>query len=373
MSRWCPGLMVGVVTASGLEGAHASPLVAWQAVFWVVMGIAVAGLFAGAETGLISMNRVKLKYLVEAGAPSAHVLTKLLDQIDRFLGMTLVGTNLAVIAATVVFTQLCLQVFGSRGEWLAVLILTPLLLVFAEIIPKAWFRQRSDTVMHVLAHMLLVLCWIFSPAVRVTGWVADRLLSPFGRGQTSTQSVFVSKEELKFLISESERSGVLDPHERAFIYRIFEFGGTRVREVMTPRSRVESLHLSASIGDVLSAVRRTGLSRILVRSDRTGRWVGFIPVLDVLFEEQHERPLRALVRDVMQCADSMEIDRLLMAMRRRRQQIVVVVDAEGEQIGIATLDDLLEELTGEMPSREWRRGRWPRSGHPPSVDEGSAA
>ncbi|MBI4437224.1 MAG: HlyC/CorC family transporter [Candidatus Omnitrophica bacterium] len=310
--------------------------------FFVLLG----GFFAGSETALISLNRVKLRHLAESGNRNAQAIQKLLEDPDQVLITMLIGTNVALLLASSLFLEYLVRRGTPFAEGVATLVITPLFLLFGEIIPKALFRQRALFLMEGLAGPLKLSFRLLFPLAKVLRFLNEFLLRLLGQKTSSPQGLFVTKAELKYLIQESEQRGLLEARERSMIYRIFELGEKRVKKVMTPLERIVTLPTSATIAEMVGEARRSRFSWIPVYEKEPPHYVGLVSLFDVSYEENVDKPLAAFLRPLIFVSEEMAIDEALVTLQTQKSSMAIVENAEKEKVGLVTIEDLLNELVG---------------------------
>ena len=317
----------------------------------LIIGIAIflllEAFFSGSETALISVNRLKLENLAHEKVKSAVEVKDILKNPDRILSTTLTGTNLSVVGASVFFTALAIKKLGANCEWLTTAIMTPIILILGESLPKSIFRHNADSATLRIVKPLKLFMLLFAPVVAMVLAVSRAILFPFTRKQEAKKSLFVTREELKSLLRESEREGVIEPYERATIYRIFEFGSKKAEEVMIPLERIVSLSIESSINQLKDIVKQTGFSRILVYKDDSRNLVGFVNIFDILYQEKEVKGLADYLREVLYFSQETPIDKVFFELQLKRKQIAVLNDEQQRPVGMVTLKDLLDEIVGE--------------------------
>ncbi len=312
----------------------------------IIFFILLSAFFSGSETAIISVNRLRLKTFAESGMKAAQASMQLLNRLDRVLAATLVGTNIATISATSLSALLIVYLFKNSSEWLTIALTTPLILIFGEIIPKSLFRQKADEYIFFLEKPLRFFCWLLSPAVSLLTFISSKTLGSF-EGRTKGR-LNVSREELKYLIAESEKEGVLEPRERSIIHRIFEFGQTRLEEVMLSLEKVTALEINSSIDELKELVKKTHFSRFPIYENKIENITGTVNVLDILYEEKKEISLKEFVRPPFYLAANLPLDNALLLLQSKRQPMAIVRDADNKVKGIVTIEDLVEEIVGEL-------------------------
>jgi len=321
-------------------------------IIWRLLGLlvllGVSGFFSGSETALLSLDKLRIRFLQQKQYPNADKLAGLLDNPDRLLSGILVGNNLVNIAASVIATGLFVSYFGESGEWLTVLILTPILLIFSEVCPKTYAAQYPEKMSFLVLKPIRLVVWILTPIILVVSSISN-LLTSFLRKKDS-ESLSVSEDEIKAMIEMGEESGVVATEQREMLHGIFDLSETRVRDIMIPRTEVTGIALSATFKEVLSTARQTRHSRFPVFGEDLDNIVGVIhskDILDYVGQTEHF-DLKELSRPPYYVPESKRIAVLLQSFRKKREHLAVVVDEYGGMEGIVTLEDVVEEIVGEI-------------------------
>jgi CBS domain containing-hemolysin-like protein len=315
---------------------------------WIIgLSLLVTAIFSAAEMSFIAANRVRLRHMAEGGNRTAVRYLDAFRSPERLLSTAMMGVTIAHITASSVATWALLPVAGGAAAILVTLALTPIMLVFGEVIPKAIARERATglilwlfPVIETLGRLLTPLTW---GANALVGWA----LSLVGRQRTSTRQ-FVSREELKLLLQMEPEEADVTVSEAEMIDKIFDLGETAVREVMVPLVDVAALPETASPADVVRLIQERGFSRIPVFTDRVFNIVGVVTAMDILRRGGEAPSLRALLRPATYVPETKRIDDLLREMQKNRVQLAVVVDEYGGAVGIVTVEDIVEEVVGEI-------------------------
>jgi putative hemolysin len=293
----------------------------------------LSAFFSGSETALMSMDRLRVKYLVQKNRRGAEKLENILEKPDRLLSAILVGNNLANIATSVFATTFLVQIYGDRGELYTIL--------------KTYAAQHPEKVSFLVLRPILAVMWLLTPVVwLVTG--VSRMLTHFIRKEE--ERPIISEDEIRTIISVGEQTGVVAKEQRRMLHGILELTQTRVREVMIPRTEVVGIEVSAAFEDALRQVRSSHHSRFPVFSGSLDEIVGVIHSKDILdyVGRPEEFSLRAIARSPYFVPESKRIGTLLQSFRKKQVHLAMVVDEYGGVEGIVTLEDIVEEIVGEI-------------------------
>jgi CBS domain containing-hemolysin-like protein len=316
----------------------------------VVALTAIAAFLAAAETSLTRMSRARATYLEEEGRRGARQLLSLVEQPARFLNLVLLLVLVVQFFATALFTSVLSRlVGGGLGVAIAATVMTVLTFIFAEVAPKTYAVQQTDRAALAVAPFVYVLTRlpILGPLTRLLIGIGN-VVTP-GKGLKS--GPFVSEDEIKAMVDEAERDDVIEEEEREMIHSIFEFGDTILREVMVPRPDMVAVLVTTSLQEVLELILRTGYSRIPVYQGDIDDVVGLAYAKDVLrrlHDGQADKPLADILRPAPFMPESMRAAECLREMRRRKSHMVIVIDEYGGTAGLVTIEDLLEEIVGEI-------------------------
>jgi len=320
----------------------------WGGLSLVLVAVIASFFFSGSETGLVTVNRIRLRGRVRAGRSGADDLTKLLEKQERTLTAVLIGNNIAVVVGSAVATVMAESEFGSAGPAIAAVAMTLIFLVFGEMVPKAYFRIKADSVMLFAARPLHIISLILKPLVDLSS-VFTRLL--FFVMRTERKRHLVTREDVRMILKESGREGVLRSRQREMLEGVIELGSTFVREVMIPLPDVVSISEDSTVGEVRDLLRSKGHTRFPVFRERVDEIIGLLNVFDVLFSERHipsGAPVRPFVRSLPIIPETKRIDILLFELQKERAPMGLIVNEFGACVGIVTVEDIVEEIMGEI-------------------------
>lgn len=315
--------------------------------FGLLILFILSGFFSGSETALTALDRMRLKHLVEKGRPGADRLEAVLEKPDRLLSTILIGNNLVNIAASVFATALLIEIFGENGELLTILILTPLLLILAEVTPKTYAAQNPEKVAFFVYRPILLFMWVLTPVIWIVSGTSSLMQNLF---RSEDQRPVISEDEIKTIISVGEQGGTVQAKTRRMLHGIFELSQIRVRDVMIPRTEVAGIDVEMPFADILKLVQKARHSRFPVYEDDLDAVVGIVHSKDILnyVHCPEAFDIRAVARVPVFVPESQLIESLLQTFREKRVHLAIVVDEHGGVEGIATLEDIIEEVFGEI-------------------------
>lgn len=318
--------------------------------FLVVVGIVGSAFFSGVETGLISLNRVRLRHEVERKSRRALIINGFVENTERLLGTTLLGNSLANVLVGVYASLLAGHLFSQDTVWTnvaATLAASAVLLVIGEIVPKSLFRHYPHRLCMTMADALNALGWLFAPVVSLLGFVMRAIVRLSG-GVEAPKSFFVTREELKHLAREGEAGGALTAEEREMIDGVFDFPYKTVYDVMLPITRTVAVSRDTSVAEVFEISQRTGFARFPVRDG--DKIVGIVNVYELLFETAAPAGNTAgqLMHKPQFVVSTERVNRVLPVLCAGRRPISIVVNPEGKHVGIVTIEDIVEEIVGDV-------------------------
>ena len=315
----------------------------------IVVLLLVKGFFSGSEIALVNSDKVKLTARANQGHRGAKEVLKLFKTPDLLLGTTLVGTNIATVALTTMVTVLFVNLFGVHGDLYAFLIFTPILLILGEIVPKSIFQQKSDVVAPIAIFPLKAFSIVFYPIIIIFSRVARILARLLGGGKVE-QNLFMTREQIRSVVEMSERTSSIDAFDRGRIRRVIRFSDTTVGEAMIPISEVTAIDHNRSIMRAIATVRRRGYNRLPVYKGNISNITGIatLTTWDLMEKSTTLKTLDDLTKPAQYVLQLQTIDELLPILRQREDHMAVVVDEYGSATGIITMEDIVEEVVGDI-------------------------
>ncbi|MDH3579460.1 MAG: hemolysin family protein [Hyphomicrobiales bacterium] len=319
----------------------------------MIVLLLLKGFFSGSEIALVNADKIKLRHAAKQGHRGAELALKLLQKPEILLSTTLVGTNISTIALTTVGTLMMVGWFGQRGDLYAFLAYTPVFLVLGEIVPKSVYQQKASVLTPIIIFPLNWSAKLFYPVIFVFSRIARFCARLAGAGK-SEQTLFITREQFRTLIDMAEQSAALSESNRGRIRRVIRFADTTVAEAMVPIAQVISLDRE-KIGkkrtrSAIELVRKHGFNRLPVYDKNTSNITGIVTMStwEMLAVHANEKPMSDMIKPAFYVAPNQTIDGLLPELRKREDRMAIVVDEFGSAVGMITMEDIVEEVLGEI-------------------------
>lgn len=315
---------------------------------WVILAaLLVTAFFSAAEMAFLGANRIRLRHLAEGGHRVAGRYLEAFSQPERLLSAAKMGVLAAHIVASSVATWALLPYVGAAAWLIVTFVLTPIVLVLGEVIPKAIAQQWATGLILRLFRPLAWAEWLLRPLTAAATTIVEAMLALAGRRRENVRH-FVSREELKLVLQIEPEESDVTTMEAEMIDKIFSLGETAVREVMVPLVDVAALPETAAPEEAIALIRERGHSRLPLFRDRIDNMVGLVTAMDLLRQGAEVTELKAIMRPPSFVPETKRIDDLLREMQKARIQLAVVVDEYGGSMGIVTVEDILEQIVGEI-------------------------
>ncbi len=327
-------------------------------IFWTVICLALEAFFSGAELAMVSVDKLKLAHQAGRGHRGAKMALWLARHPEWLFSTTLLGQNLFIVGNTVYLTFFIFDRFGQEYEFFGIL-LSPLILIFGEAVPKTVFQQYANRLVPIVAPVIYVFSYIASPIV----WPLSRLtllLMGGVKGSLLTGHK-VTRESLEGILRDADIHRDLPLHFKDRLLKILKFTQKKARAIMTPLIEVFSLRESTTVGEAALQCREEGYSIFPVFFRRAYNLVGMVSFYDLLLCEDKSKPLSAIMRDPVFVPESMGLKDLFFLFKERKEKFAIVVDEYGVAVGVVTLEDVQEEIVGEIEDefddedKPWRR------------------
>lgn len=324
-------------------------------IWGIAAAVVVTAVLSAAEMAFIAANRVRIRHQAENGNAIAARYLEAFRRPERMLSAAMMGVTVAHIAASSLATWALLPVAGRWAAALTTAILVPTMLVFGEVIPKAAAGEWATALILRLYRVLELASALLSPLTWGARAVVGGVLGTLGL-RTSGARQFVSREELKLLLQLEPEEADVTSSEAEMIDKIFELGDTAVREIMVPLVDVAVLPDTARPDEAVRLIQERGFSRIPVYTDRVINIVGVVTAMDLLRRGADTPELKTLMRSATYVPETKRIDDLLREMQKARVQMAVVIDEYGGAVGIVTVEDIVEQVVGEIHDEHDRAG-----------------
>jgi len=311
-----------------------------------IICVLLSAFFSSSEVALVAMTRAKVRTLVNEGKTGATALATLKESPEKLLITILIGNNIVNIGAASIATAVALQMFGNIGVGIATGFVVIVLLIFGEIGPKIYAARATDGFALAVAPIILFLSRIMSPFI----WLMERVSPKFGIGKEVNEPS-VTEDEIKEWIDVGKEEGTIEQGEQDMLYSVLEFGDTTVREIMTPRVDAILMEDTLTFEEAIRIFNETGFSRIPVYHDRIDNVTGILNVKDVfaaMVSHRQSSTIKEVMYDPMFVPETKKIDDLLKELQVHRVQMAIIIDEYSSFVGIATVEDILEELVGDI-------------------------
>jgi len=315
----------------------------------IIVFLLLKAFFSGSEIAMVNADKVKLRHLAKTGDRGAGLVLKLFRTPDVILGTTLVGTNVATVTISTLGALIFIDHFGATGDLISIIVLTPVLLILGEVVPKSIFQQKADTIASRLIYGLRFFSYLFYPVIFIFSRVA-RFITRIVGGGTIPQNMFITREELRVMLDESESASGPSTIDRKRIRRVIRFGDTTVGEAMIPLADVVGLNETRAMKEAVRLVMKYGFNRLpLYRGNITNiKSILTLSSWDLMDPEIMEKPISSYTSSVLFLSPKQTIDLALPQLRAREDHMAVVVDEFGSAVGILTMEDVFEEVVGEI-------------------------
>lgn len=314
----------------------------------LVIFLFLSAFFSASETALMSVNRLRLFHLCQKGDKKAKRLRGILKTPQDVLGTILIGNNFVNVGASAIATVLGIRYFGERGVIYVTIFMTLVLLVLCEITPKMYASAHSEHFSKQIVWPVQISIYLLKPIVKFITFFSDFILNVLGQRENKYQGHILSSDEIKAIITLAEQEGAVAPNEKRMLQSILELSKTTVKEVMVPRTDMVGLNVDSERHEVINTITRTGFSRFPVYRESIDNIAGFIHSKDLISQEGASFSLSNIMKQPIYVPESMKTYHLLAEFKKGKGHLAIVVDEYGGVEGMVTLEDLLEEIVGEI-------------------------
>ena len=314
----------------------------------LILLLILSAFFSSAETALTTVNRIRIRSLAEDGNKRAAIVLKILDQQDKMLSAILIGNNIVNLSSSSLATLLATEIFGSAGAGIATGILTLCILVFGEISPKSLAAANSEKLSMLYAGIIYNLMTVLTPVIFIVNLLARGFMWLLHANMDYKDDAY-TEDELRVIMDVSHEEGVIESEERRMINNVFDFDDSCAKDIMVPRIDMQFIDVEATYEDVLDAIRTQMYTRMPVYEDTTDNVIGILNIKDlILIGRTEDFQVRNYMREAYYTYEFKKTSELFMDMKNNSISMAIVLDEYGATAGLVTLEDLIEEIVGEI-------------------------
>ncbi len=316
-------------------------------IFAITLCVLFQGFFSGSEMVILSANRIKLRQAAKRGDKGAARFLKIIENPEWSLATTSTGTNMFVIIASIFAAVWLGGIFHNNSELFTILIITPVLLILGEILPRTVFQQKADEAALKIASLFVYASRIILPLTYLVFW-ASRLFYKLIGKETLKRNFYISKKELELALSIDGEGSDLETGEKKLIRRVFQLFESDVSDVMVPLVDVTAISYKSTVGKAIETINSSGYSRLPVYKGRIDNLIGIINPFDLIHITDENSPILPFIREVPFVPESKRAHDLLVLLQKTGNSIAIALDEYGGTVGIITIEDILEEVVGEI-------------------------
>ncbi|MDD3218162.1 MAG: hemolysin family protein [Lachnospiraceae bacterium] len=314
----------------------------------LIILLCLSAFFSSAETAMTAVNKIRIQSMAEQGEKRASTLLKVLEDYSKMLSAVLIGNNIVNISASALATTLALHIWGNVAVSLATGVLTLLVLIFGEITPKTLASLHAEQISLSYANVIYALMTILTPVIFIVNKLAGFVLFLL-HVDPNEKSTTITEHELRTYVDTSHEEGVIESEERQMINNVFDFGDSMAKDVMIPRIDMTFIQVDATYEELMEVFREDRFTRLPVYEDTTDTIIGIINMKDLLlYDRTNGFSLRHILRDAYFTYEHKRTSSLMLEMRKQSINLAIVLDEYGATAGLITLEDLLEEIVGEI-------------------------
>lgn len=320
----------------------------WQIILLIILLI-MSGFFSMSETALMALSKIRIRHMVDEGVKGAKLVQKLTEDPNKLLGALLIGNNIVNIGASALATSIAISILGENSVGLVTVLMTVLVLIFGEITPKSIAKQNSEQVSLKVSKIVDIIVKLLKPFIGIFTGISSIFIRLLG-GNPKASEPFITEEELRTMVGVSEEEGVLEDVEKEMIFNVFDFADAQVKDVMVQRVDIIAVDSEASYEEVLEIIKTEQFSRIPVYNENIDDIVGVLNVKDLIIAGQNKEGFKVLdyMREPYYTFEFKKIKELFGEMKKTRSHMSVVLDEYGGTVGVVTIEDLIEEVFGDI-------------------------
>lgn len=314
----------------------------------LVLLLILSAFFSSAETALTTANQIRIHSLAKEGNKRAGIVEKIVGNSSKMLSAVLIGNNIVNISASALTTMFAQKLFGNYAVSIATGILTVLVLIFGEIIPKTLATMFSEKLALIYSPVIYFLMWLFTPVIFVINKISMVLLLLL-HIDTTKRGAVITETELRTMVDVSHKEGVIETEERKMINNVFDFGDAEAKDVMVPRIDMAMADVNSSFNDLIDLFQKERFTRIPIYENSTDNVIGIINMKDLLlYDKKEDFNVRNFLRKAFYTYESKKLSELMREMKKTSVNTIIVLDEYGVTVGLITIEDLLEEIVGDI-------------------------
>lgn len=314
----------------------------------LIILVALSAFFSSAETSFVTVSQIKIRSLAEAGNRSAQRVLKITSDSAKMLSAILIGNNLVNISASSLATTLTLSLWGNAAVSITTGVLTLVVLIFGEIAPKTFATAYAEKIALIYSGPIRFLMIVLTPVIFVINYIAKGVLRIIGFNPNKHKAT-ITEDELRTMVDVSREEGVLETDEHEMISNVFDFGESQAKDVMIPRIDMTSVSVDSTFDEIVEVFRQDKYTRLPVYEKSVDNVIGIINVKDLLLcEDKSNFSVRNILRKPYYTYEFKHISELMDELKKTSNNFTIVVDEYGSTVGMITLEDLLEEIVGEI-------------------------
>ncbi|GAA0115027.1 HlyC/CorC family transporter [Clostridium senegalense] len=311
--------------------------------------LALSSFFSASETALMSLSKLRVRYLVDQNIKNADIVSKLIDNPNKLLSAILIGNNIVNIGASSLATVIAIDYFSSAGVGIATGIMTILVLIFGEITPKSFAANDPEKISLKVCKIISLTIIILNPIIIIFNKLTELILKLLG-SKNNSKKPFITEDELKTLVNVGHEEGILEIEEKAMIHNVFEFTDLQVKDIMTQRTNIIAIQLCTPYEDIMELFKEEHFSRIPVYENNVDEIVGILHLKDLIFHniDNDNFDIKEHLRTPYFTYEYKPISELFSDMRKKRVSLSIVLDEYGGTAGLISIEDLVEEIVGDL-------------------------
>lgn len=308
----------------------------------------LSGFFSSAETAFMTVNTMKLRTLMSQGDKRAMIVLKIKEKPDKMLSAILIGNNIVNLSASALATTITMKLVGGAFISLTTGILTLLVLVFGEISPKSLAAKNSLALSLFYGRITYALMWLLTPVIAAVSFLVSIVLALCGLKKGDNKDI-MTEEELRTIVEVGHEDGVIENEEKMIIENVFDFGGREAKDIMIPRIDLACIDVEAGFYELLALYKEERYTRYPVYEESSDNIIGVVNIKDLIgYEKKEDFSLKNYIREALFTYESKKISELLIEMKKSYHNIAIVLDEYGISVGMITMEDILEEIVGEI-------------------------